>query len=192
VTTTAPAAPVTTGAPASRGREWLRDLVRSAAAPVISAVAMIGLLSAWVVVSGAGTVSRVRIQVSLAAIPMGSFTASRTADRAAVGAYLTIRSLSGSADELTGASSPAARRVILVRRAGAAGPGGGAGAGAGSIVAGLSIPAHGAVTLSPFGTDVVLTGLGQLRAGQQVPLTLMFRYAGRVTIEATVTAPGAP
>lgn len=59
-------------------------------------------------------------------------------------------------------------------------------------MAGLSIPAHGIVTLSPFGSDVVLTGLGQLQAGQQVPLTLVFRRAGRVTVEATVTAPGAP
>ena len=59
---------------------------------------------------GAGTISRVRIQVTLAAIPMSSFIASQDTGREA--AYLTIRNLSGIADELTGASSPAARRVI--------------------------------------------------------------------------------
>ena len=59
-------------------------------------------------------------------------------------------------------------------------------------MAGLTIPAHGIVTLAPFGSDVVLTGAPRLMAGQQVPLTLDFAHAGPVTISATVTAPGAP
>jgi P-type Cu+ transporter len=161
-----------------------RDLVL-AAAPVTCAVVLVGLLSAWVGIGGGGTLSRVRIRVGLAAIPMSSFTASSRAPRPPVGAYLTIRNVSGRADELTGASSPAARRVLLTRPAGV-------GAGAGSVTPGLVIPAHGIVTLTPFGNDLEFLGTGRLRAGQQVPLTLVFRNAGRVTVEATVTAPGAP
>jgi hypothetical protein len=108
VTATAPA-PGAPDAPAigrlagAAGQGWLQDLVRSAAAPVISAAVLAALLSAWVAAGGAGT-----------------------------------------------------------------------------------------VTLSPLGQDIVLTGTRGLTDGQQVPLTLVFRRAGRVTIMATVTAPGTP
>ncbi len=54
------------------------------------------------------------------------------------------------------------------------------------------VPAHGSVTLSPFGNDVELAGPRLPRPGQLVPLTLVFGQAGRVTIEATVTPPGTP
>jgi copper(I)-binding protein len=185
----------------------LADLARSAAAPVICAVALIGLLSAYVALSGA-RVPPVQIQVTLAALPLSTFEGSTgpgstgqdstgggapgggRAGSGLVGAYVTIRNLSGSADELTGASTPAARRVILTRHAGVGAAVTRAGASEG--VAGLAIAAHSAVTLSPFGSDVVLVGAARLRAGQHVPLTLTFRRAGRVTVEATVTAPGAP
>jgi copper(I)-binding protein len=151
---------------------WAGGLARAAAAPAACAAALIGLLSAWVSAGGAGTVAKVRIEVSLAAIPMTSFT-SRAAGPSSAHAYLTIRNLAGAADELTGGASPAARRVTLTT-----GP--------------VTIPAHGVVTLSPFGADVTLAGVRHLLAGQHVPLTLFFRHGGRVTVEATVTAPGTP
>ena len=133
---------------------------------------LIGLLSAWVGAGGAGTVARVRIEVTLAAIPMTSFT-SRAGESSSAHTYLTIRNLAGAADELTGGASPAARRVTLTT-----GP--------------VTIPAHGVVTLSPFGADVTLAGVRHLLAGQHVSLTLIFRHAGRITVEAAVTAPGTP
>jgi copper(I)-binding protein len=208
-------APVTTrstpasdpAAPVQQSRR--AELARSAAAPVICAVALIGLLSAYVALSGA-RVPPVQIQVTLAALPLSTFEGSTgpgstgqdstgggapgggRAGSGLVGAYVTIRNLSGSADELTGASTPAARRVILTRHAGVGAAATRAGASDGAAVAGLAIAAHSAVTLSPFGSDVVLVGAARLRAGQHVPLTLTFRRAGRVTVEATVTAPGAP
>jgi copper(I)-binding protein len=169
---------------------WLRDLLRAAAAPAICAVVLVGLLSAWVTIGGAGTISRVRIQVTRAAIPMSSFGASAVGGSTASAAYLTIRNLSGRADELTRASSPAGRRAILTRQAG--GSTLVSGHSAGSAVASLPVPAHGVVILSPFGSDIILTGTAGLQAGQQVPLTLTFRNAGQMTVEATVTPPGAP
>jgi hypothetical protein len=174
--------PEATGRP---GPGWPRDLVRSAAAPVICAGVLTGLLAAWVLAGGAGTISRVRIQVTQAAIPMTSFAAHGSAGRTA--GYLTIRNLSAAPDELTGASSPAARRVILSRH-GSVDVADGRGPSAGT----LTIPARGSVTLTPFGPDLVLAGAGGLRAGQLVPLTLNFRRAGHVTVMATVTAPGVP
>jgi copper(I)-binding protein len=173
-------------APAARGRGWLQDLVRAAAAPVLCAAVLIGLLSAWVGSGGAGTISRVKVEITRAAIPMTSFTAGSapaggSRDRAA--AYLTIRNLSAAPDELLRASSPGSRQVLLARR----GPGA-----ALTRLPGLSIPAGGEISLSPFGPDLVLTGASALTAGQQVPLTLVFRNAGRVTVMATVTPPGSP
>jgi copper(I)-binding protein len=150
---------------------WAGGLARAAAAPVVCAAALIGLLSAWVSAGGAGTIARVRIEVRLAAIPMTSFLSQGAPSSAHT--YLTIRNLAGAPDELTGAASPAARRVTLTT-----GP--------------VTIPAHGDVTLTPFGPDVTLAGVRHLVAGQRVPLTLVFRHAGRITVEATVTAPGTP
>lgn len=56
----------------------------------------------------------------------------------------------------------------------------------------MTVPAHGTVTLTPFGPDLALIGARHLAAGQHVPLTLIFRQAGRITVQATVTAPGTP
>jgi hypothetical protein len=169
---------------------WLGDLVRSAGAPVICAVVLIGLLAGWVAAGGGGTVSRVRIEITRAAIPVSSLTQGRLAGGQS-GAYVTIRSVSGHPDELTGASSPAARQVLLTGPTHESGTGGRGPGEAGPGVR-LAIPAHGVVALSPFGSDLVLVGERGLQIGQQVPLTLDFRDAGRVTVEAAVTAPGTP
>lgn len=151
---------------------WAGGLARAAAAPVLCAAVLIGLLSGWVSSGGAGTIARVRIEVTLAAIPMTSFPLASPADRRSPArTYLTIRNQAGQADELSGASSPAARRVT---------------------VSPVTIPAHGVVTLTPFGADVILIGARRLMTGEHVPLTLDFRHAGRITVQATVTAPGAP
>jgi periplasmic copper chaperone A len=148
-----------------------RELARAAAAPAACAVAVIGLLSAWVGIGGAGTIDRVQLEVTLAALPVSAVPGGTT-----TAPYLTVRNFSGRAYELTAASSPDARRVTVRRR----GPGG------------LVIPAHGTVTFSPFGNDIELAGTRPLRVGEIVPLTLVFGRAGRVTVESTVTPAGAP
>jgi hypothetical protein len=215
---------------ALRGR-W-RTVLR-AAAPMACAAAVIGLLAGWVETGAGGTISRVQLEVTFAAIPVpapyGTAAGGRAAGGEAAGgeagggltwAYLTIRNFSGRAFVLTGASCPEAQRVTVTGppgQTGTGGPGtagaGAAGAGtasarnagartagagtagaatAGAVGAGLVIPAHSTVTLSPFGSDIELAGARLLRAGEHVPLTLVFGRAGRVTIEVTVTAPGTP
>jgi copper(I)-binding protein len=158
--------------------------VRAGAAPAACAAVLIGLLSAWVATGGAGTITPVRIRISLAAVPMRGFTAAADAAAKTVGTYLTIRNLSGTPDELISVRSPVARRIVLQRRTSPAGPG--------SVVPALTIPADASVTLSPFGNDVVLISPVPYEADGIVPLTLTFRHAGRVTVNATVTAPGTP
>ena len=159
----------------------MRDLLRAVAGPVICAVVVIGLLAAWAGTGGGGTLTRVSLQVTQAAVPMRAFTP-RAADEIRTAAtFLTIRNLSGTPDELVAARSPFARRVVLTQRAGPP-----------AQVGGLVIPAHGTLTLTPFGDDLVLQQPSPYESRATVPLTLTFRHAGTVTVEATVTGPGIP
>jgi copper(I)-binding protein len=145
---------------------------------------LLGLLSAWAASGGAGTLSKVRIQVVSAAVPMRAFTPEAADAVTTAQAFLAIRNLSGRPDELIAVSSPIARRVVLTRRAV---PGGAA-----SVVSSLVIPAGRTIALSPLSDGVVLQDPSPFEASGQVPLTLVFRDAGAITIEAPVTGPGTP
>ncbi|MBV9445640.1 MAG: copper chaperone PCu(A)C [Streptosporangiaceae bacterium] len=148
------------------------ELARAAAGPVICAAVVTGLLSGWAASGGGGSLTRVRLEVTLAAVPMRAFTPQTAARIPVAKTFLTIRNLTGTPDELISASSPIAPRVVLTGR--------------------LVVPAHGTVTFSPFGADVVLEHPAVYENSQTVPLTLAFRRAGQVTIQAAVTPPGTP
>ena len=158
----------------------MRDLLRAVAGPVICAVVVTGLLAAWAGTGGGGTLTRVRLQVTLAAVPMRAFTPQSAASVHAASTFLTITNLSGTPEELVAASSALARSVVLRHR--------GSPAQAGPLV----IPAHGTLTLTPFGDDLVLQQPSPYETRSAVPLTLTFRHSGTVTIDAPVTAPGTP
>ena len=170
--------------PAGAGRGWLSDLARSAAGPVICGAVLTGLLAAWAAAGGAGTLTRVRLEVTVAAVPMRAFTPRAAAAAGAAHTYLAVRNLSGTADELIAVRSPVARHVVLVQRDGPGSPP--------VVVRGLTVPARGTLNLSPFTDDVVLEDPVPFENNAGVPLTLVFRHAGQVTVEASVTAPGAP
>jgi periplasmic copper chaperone A len=170
--------------PAGAGRGWLADLARSAAGPVICAIAVTGLLSAWAAMGGAGTLTRVRLEIVMAAVPMRAFTPQAAASAGAARTYLAIRNLDGTPDELIAVRSPIARHVILVRRSSPASPA--------VTVHALTIPASGILTLSPLTDDVVLEDPVPFENNARIPLTLVFRHAGQITIEAPVTGPGTP
>jgi copper(I)-binding protein len=179
------AASAKTGQPrAAAGRGRRADLVRAVAGPLICAAILISLLSAWVSTGGAGTLTPIRLQISLAAVPMRAFTKQAASRVDTATTFLTIRNLSGTADEIIAARSPIARGAILTERAGPAGDR--------IMVSSLKIPPHGTLNLTPFGDDIVLRDPSTFEDLQTVPLTLTFRHAGTVTIEAAVTAPGAP
>ena len=162
----------------------MRELLRAVAGPLICAVVVTGLLAAWVATGGGGTLTRVRLQVTQAAIPMRAFTPQAAQAVRTATTFLTIRNLTSTPDELVAASSPFARSVVLARRTGPARPPAQVGA--------LVIPAHGTLTLTPFGDDLLLEQPSPYESRATVPLTLTFRHAGTVTIEATVTGPGTP
>ena len=163
----------------------MRDLLRAVAGPLICAVVVTGLLAAWAGTGGGGTLTRVRLQVTQAAVPMRAFTPQAAAAVRTAATFLTIQNLSSTPDEIVAARSPLARRVVLRQRGGPAqdGP-----AQAGPLV----IPAHGTLTLTPFGDDLVLQQPSPYETRATVPLTLTFRHSGTVTIDVPVTGPGTP
>jgi len=165
-------------------RRLTADLARAAAGPVICAVVLIGVLSGWAASSGAGTLTRVRMQVTLAAVPMRGWTARASDADHTAGTYLTIKNLSGTPDELIAVRSPVAQSVTLGTRD--------AVGGTLTAVGALTVPAHGTLSLTPLTTDAVLQDPVPFESRPTVPLTLVFRDAGQVTIDAPVTAPGTP
>jgi copper(I)-binding protein len=158
----------------------VRDLLRAVAGPLICAAVVIGLLAAWAGTGGGGTLTRIRLQVTQAVVPMRAFTPQAAAAVPTATTFLTIRNLSGTADELVAARTPLARSVLLRQRSGPA---------QGTP---LVIPAHGTLTLTPFGEDLVLQHPSPYESRATVPLTLTFRHSGTVTIDAPVTGPGTP
>jgi protein SCO1/2 len=156
--------------------------------------ALIGAVAlAAAVVVGARGVSVVR-----AATTSGPVTVQRAWSRATppgttVGvAYFDIVN-SGAADDLVGLDSAAAQRVEMH-----------ATSMAGGMmqmrqVQSVAIPAAGRVAFSPTGLHAMLLQLKQpLKEGERVPLTLIFRHAGKVQVMAVVqgleadAAPAAP
>jgi copper(I)-binding protein len=160
------------------------DLARAAAGPVICAAVLISLLSAWVASAGAGSLTRVRIQVTMAAVPMRAFTPRAAGAIHEAGTYLTIRNLSDSADELIAVRSPIAGHITLDESDGLGG--------VRTPVSALAIPAHGTLSLSPITDDAVLEAPAPFEDRQTVPITLVFRDSGQITVDAPVTAPDTP
>jgi copper(I)-binding protein len=113
---------------------------------------------------------------------MRAFSAKADAATGSASTYLVVRNLTGTPDQLVAVRTPIARRAVLTGRSGpAATP---------VPVRSLTVPADGTLTLTPLGNDVVLEHPDAFESSRQVPLTLVFRNAGSITIEAPVTAPG--
>ena len=155
------------------------NAIRTVGPPVAAAALLICVLTSWVAGGGLGTVARVRLAVVDATVPAPA-TPGLTA------AYLTIRNSGDAADELLSVRTAAAAQSMLIEN-----PTAGA-SGTMTPIQGVTVPAHGAAVLGPFGDDVMLTGIRPLRPGQTVTLVLTFRDVGEVTVQATVTPPGTP
>jgi len=163
---------------------WLGQLARAAAGPVICAAVLTGLLSAWVGGNGAGTLTKVHLKVTLAAVPMRAFTPQASRAIHSAGTYLTITNLGAAADQLIAVRSPVARRIAFTERSGL---------GSDPVtVPAFTIPGHGTLTLAPVASDVVLLDPTSFEDSPSVRLTLVFRHAGQITIDVPVTAPGTP
>ena len=98
--------------------------------------------------------------------------------------YLVIRNLAAVPDELIAVRTPIASRVIFTQ--------GGALGGPQTQVADLTVPAAGTLSLSPLTGGLLIERPVSFENRQMVPLTLVFRHGGQITVDATVTAPFTP
>jgi copper(I)-binding protein len=173
-------------APMADPAGWPAELARAAAGPAICALALIGLLGVWTTsgAAGTGTLTKVQIQVTQASVPMRAFTTQAADAISAAQVYLVIRNLAAVPDELIAVRTPIASRVIFTK--------GGALGGHQTQVADLAVPAAGTLSLSPLTGGLLIEHPVPFENRQTVPITLVFRHAGQITVDATVTAPFTP
>lgn len=103
--------------------------------------------------------------------------------------YATIRNTSAKAVTLVGASSPIAKDVELHQSMTMRKTMNGMTTNAVGMrpVGRIAIPAHGALTLQPGGSHLMLMGLHRsLAAGQRFPITLRFAGGGTATVTVKV------
>jgi copper(I)-binding protein len=148
---------------------------------VMSRLALVGLLIVGLVglTAFAADAPKIRIEkvwarpgVAMAATPGNSAI------------YMVIHNDGANADRLIGATASIAKAVEIhqTKMEG--------GMAQMMRVAGIDVPARGAVELKPGGFHVMLIGLRRdLKAGEKFPVTLRFQKAGRITLTAEVRAP---
>ena len=103
-----------------------------------------------------------------------------------VNVYMTVKNESGSLERIIEVYASGATRSELHQQAKAGDPR--------SLqeLDSLDVPAGGKLELKPGGYHIVLFGLPRtLTPGDGIPLQIEFEFAGRATIEAVVTKPGA-
>jgi copper(I)-binding protein len=137
------------------------------------AVAALAAMSLGGCVARAGDTPAIQLATAYVPLPQAPHTTV---------AYVVIRN-NGGADRLTGARTSAGGRVTFQV---AYGPG----AKLTRTVKAIPIPAHSTVKMVPDGPHMLITGLGPVRGGKDITLTLVFARAGRVSVPAPVINPG--
>lgn len=145
--------------------------------PALSAVAAsalaLGGLTAWTAAGAAGTPAELEVTYARLLQPFPG--------RGTTAAVFTVVNSGGSDDRLTSVTSPAAGEVMLSQDADA-----GEAAARMRMLSSVTVPARGALEMTPYGTDVMVGLRGPVRPGQRVPFTLHFARSGPVTVEALV------
>jgi copper(I)-binding protein len=136
----------------------------------MAAVAGLGTMSGCAARAGASP----SIELSTAYVPVPQTPGTTVA-------YVVIRN-NGAADRLVAARTSAGGRVTFRM---ARGPG----ASAMGTVASVRIPAHATLAMRPDGVQMLITGAGPMRGGNDITLTLRFAHAGQVSVVAQVTNP---
>ena len=157
--------------PRSRGRPGLRP--RLAAVALGAAALAVPLGTAGCATSAIAGQSAA-VQAATAYVPM-PVTPGLTS------AYLVIRNFTSHPDSLISVRTSAGGRVIFREPADG-------GARMRSVPA-ISLPASTTVRLVPDGPHLLISGIGHLRNGKVITLTLTFRHASPVQVPALVTDP---
>ncbi|MEU5347591.1 copper chaperone PCu(A)C [Streptomyces sp. NPDC020766] len=159
-------------------RRRLTDTLLAALAPVAACSVALGALTTWVATGRAGDPARIEVTAGRVFLPYGD-----TRDTAA---FFRITNSGDADDRLVRVESPGAGGEVTLGRHRTTG-----GAAAyRAPVASAAVPAHGSLTMSPHGLDVILRAGPRWELGDPVRFTLHFRRSGPVTVEAVVVSPG--
>ncbi|SDN14128.1 copper chaperone PCu(A)C [Streptomyces wuyuanensis] len=146
--------------------------------PLAACSIALGGLTTWVGTGNAGSPARIDVVPGRVYLPLG--------DDRDTAAYFEVANSGGSADRLTGATSPSARgEITLTRHRGTD-----AGAAYREEIPSAAVPAGDAMTMSPHGVSLTLRPRTRWRAGDIVPMTLHFERAGGIRTVAVVVGPG--
>ncbi|MER7839089.1 copper chaperone PCu(A)C [Streptomyces sp. NPDC096040] len=158
-------------------RRRLTDTLSAAVAPIAAFSLALGGLSAWVTAGKAGSPPRIAISNGRVFLPYGNNT--ETA------AFFDVSNGGGADDRLVKVTSSSSSEGLALSRHRMLG----GGAASRSDVNSVTVPAGGALSMSPGGLDVTLTAKSRLRSGDLVPFTLHFEHSGAVGTLAEVVRP---
>lgn len=169
----------TTGqSPWRPSRRRLTDSLLAALAPVAACGLALGGLTTWVGAGKAGSPARIAVASGRVLLPYG--TSTETA------AFFDVSNRGGADDRLVRVTSSAVSGGIALSRhrmtAGAAAYR--------TEVDSATVPAGGALSMSPVGVDVTLRAGAGWRVGDLVPFTLHFERGRPVRTLAVVVRPG--
>ncbi|WP_079271313.1 copper chaperone PCu(A)C [Streptomyces lydicus] len=167
------------GAPTRRdGRSRLP--VAAVAVPVLTCLATLGTLTLWTATGNAGTPARLSVTEGRALLlPAPGGRTEATA------AFFTVRNSGGADDVLTGVTGPAGHRVMLSRTVDI-----GRNARRMAMVRSATVPAGGALRMTPTTLDLMLSPAPALAPGDRLTFTLHFRNSPPLTARAVATRPG--
>lgn len=150
--------------------------VSSVAVPLLTCLVTLGALTAWTASGNAGGPAELRITEGRVLIPSGA---------EATAAFFTVRNTGGADDVLTGVTGPAGHRAMLSRTVDI-----GHNARSMAMVRSATVPAGGALTMTPTTLDVMVSPPPRLAPGDRLTFTLHFRHSPPQTVRARAVRPG--
>ena len=145
------------------------------AVPLLVFLATLGMLTAWTVTGNAGTPARIVAAEARVLIPYGTESTA---------AFFTLRNTGTADDVLTGVTGPPGYRAMLSRTADI-----GRNARRMEMAPAATVPAGGALRMTPTGLDIMLSPPPRLAPGDRLTFTLHFRDSPPLTVRARATAP---
>ncbi|WP_030983452.1 copper chaperone PCu(A)C [Streptomyces sp. NRRL S-1813] len=153
-----------------------RPSVPSVAVPLLTCLVTLGTLTAWTATGNAGRPAELSVTEGRVLIPTGT---------EATAAFFTLRNTGGADDVLTGVTGPAGHRAMLGRTVDI-----GHNARSMAMVRAATIPAGGALTMTPTTLDIMVSPPPRLAPGDRLTFTLHFRDSPPRTVEARAVRPG--
>ncbi|MFI0715921.1 copper chaperone PCu(A)C [Streptomyces inhibens] len=153
-----------------------RPSVSAVAVPLLTCLATLGTLTVWTATGNAGTPARLSVAEGRVLVPSGP---------EATAAWFTIRNTGGADDVLTGVTGPAGHRAMLSRTVDI-----GRNARSMAMVRAATVPAGGALRMTPTTLDVMISPPPRLAPGDRLTFTLYFRHSPPQTVRARAVRPG--